>query len=497
MKKTNLQRKVVQRDDLDEQSEFESEEFPSSEQLKEDDFERIQTSMLNQTLDNQESIKFFNKDLNWFDIETRIRSIVVDVTYPLNAAFNALKESNFQVKALTEKLKAKSEEQSLTIYKTHKKCQMIDEVQTKVKSNHESSRITAENLEIRIHRLEEDFEVAKLKHTKLNELIDNQNDKFDEIKKKIPDVYLKIDQEKAILDSKILVGKRNMYDYINNVIVDVKHNLSQITDMKSLIANTNTTFRKYDVIVQDYVNRTDYLQINLERVENEKLGKDMLNKKVLDLKRFVQNTQVKILKMCGISDQLWNNGVTQDTPTVDYETQRPLSFRNEKLLSHITITNFLRSTLKKKSEFVSLHSHSVRQYQILGYEEPTDPDSIEEKQRHNYLEIIHNINQQLLEESEAMKDDKLDFVSTSGKINTRKALKTNSERFKNKVHKMKELDQDEFEAKESLTSSHLRSKIQFSDDSISNNVMSAEVRNTSKNQRKKLLRKRTDGIFTR
>ena len=68
-------------------------------------------------------------------------------------------------------------------------------------------------------------------------------------------------------------------------------------------------FKKYDVIVQDYVNRIDYLNNRMDGMEDKKLSKEMLNTEVMNFKRIVKNIEVKARKYIGISEEEWEGFV--------------------------------------------------------------------------------------------------------------------------------------------------------------------------------------------
>lgn len=94
--------------------------------------------------------------------------------------------------------------------------------------------------------------------------------------------------------------------------------------------------------MQDYVNRIDYLDRQIDNLRSDKLDREHLSKETLELKRILKNFEVKIRKFLGISEEEWEGFVSKGTEEVDFVSLKPLSFKNEKLLQHITLTNYLR-----------------------------------------------------------------------------------------------------------------------------------------------------------
>ena len=208
-----------------------------------DEFRRIHGSILDKSVMHQDSIQKFKNNINWFDIETKIRSIVVEVTDPFIDAFTSLKESNFQLKTSTEQLKLKIEEQSLALYKTNKKAQMIDEIQQKFKQQTEFHLAAEEKLELKQRKFEGEAMYIKDQVNKLNDALIRQIAFAEDLDDKIKNAYLKIDQQKITIDGQIIEAKRNIYTSIDDTKNIIKNNYDEIKELQYSINNIKDIFK--------------------------------------------------------------------------------------------------------------------------------------------------------------------------------------------------------------------------------------------------------------
>ena len=208
-----------------------------------DEFKRIRSDLLEKSTTRQDSIQKFKNNLNWFDIETKIRSIVVEVTDPFIDAFTNLKESNFQLKTANEQSKIKLEEQNLALYKINKKMQTIDEIQQKFKQQTEFHLAAEEKLELKQRKYEAESIYMKDQIAKLNDAAIKQIANVDDLEDKIKESYLKIEQQKVIIDGQIIEAKRNIYTSIDNIKVNINENYSELKEIKYSIDNIKDIFK--------------------------------------------------------------------------------------------------------------------------------------------------------------------------------------------------------------------------------------------------------------
>ena len=165
-----------------------------------------------------------------------------------------------------------------------------------------------------------------------------------------------------------------------------------------------TFLNKYDIIVEDYVNKVDFVRNHAEKLESSKLGFDDLNRETLELKRIVRNSELKFRKYLGITDEEWEK-FSELAPNLDnIQNQKPLSYSNEKIVQHINMTNYLRKSVLSKLEMLNIYKYSTEQYSIFSERHQSGNPSPEEIQKERLLVLLKSINDSLLKESETMKE---------------------------------------------------------------------------------------------
>jgi hypothetical protein len=171
------------------------------------------------------------------------------------------------------------------------------------------------------------------------------------------------------------------------------------------------------------------LENKIDNLDNQKVDKDSLAAEILRLKRFIRNSEFKTMKFLEISEEIWDGHVNEHTETLELENQKPLSFMNGKIMNHINVTNFLRSILSKKQEYIRLFEYSKSQYDKFAEFSPSDNKTVEEIQKEKFLSILSSINLSIISDSEYMKDGEPQiFIQKSSRKQSKQLSKKSTKR---------------------------------------------------------------------
>ena len=154
---------------------------------------------------------------------------------------------------------------------------------------------------------------------------------------------MKIDQTKAVTDGQILNTKRDIFSSIEIVRGSVRENYDKMQENKYSIDHIKDNFKRYDIIVHDYLHRIDILNGKFESLDQTKIDKDYLSKNILEMKRTLKDSEIKLRRILGISDEQWENFKDGTDFQLALELQKPLSFLNEKIFDHIQMTQYKKS----------------------------------------------------------------------------------------------------------------------------------------------------------
>ncbi|CAI2367510.1 unnamed protein product [Moneuplotes crassus] len=164
---------------------------------------------------------------------------------------------------------------------------------------------------------------------------------------------------------------------------------------------------KYDVILNDYVNRVEYLNRQIEEIREEKLSSDQLNTHILNFKRMAKNIEVKSRKYIGISEAEWEE--FDNSAIVD----RPFSYRNS-YISHYTQTiSLLNTVCLAKKELYKIYESSRKKYLDLRDEKVEFFSTQEEKQRKFFLKKLKDLNDSMYLKYQGFRDSSDDSPSSS------------------------------------------------------------------------------------
>ena len=227
---------------------------------------------------------------------------------------------------------------------------------------------------------------------------------------------MKIDQTKAVTDGQILNTKRDIFSSIEIVRGSVRENYDKMQENKYSIDHIKDNFKRYDIIVHDYLHRIDILNGKFETLDQTKIDKDYLSKNILEMKRTLKDSEIKLRRILGISDEQWENFKDGTDFQLALELQKPLSFLNEKIFDHIQMTQYKKSVLNSRQEFVKMHRYSVAKYEYFSQGQQSGKQTPEVIQREKYLQILAELNDSIIKLSKNMPDSMLSQSPTKNRF---------------------------------------------------------------------------------
>ena len=273
-----------------------------------------------------------------------------------------------------------------------------------MKQMQEFSRIIEDRMTTKTTRIEGEMIILKESQAQVIESANKWNTNFEEIEKEVMKSYLKIDQTKAVIDGQILNAKRDIFCSIETVRVDVRESYNKMQENKYAIDHIKDNFKRYDIIVNDYLHRIDVLNDKFEKFDMEKMDKDDLSKSILEMNRMFKDSEIKLRRILGISEEQWENHKDGNDFQLALELQKPLSFLNEKIYDHIQMTQYQKSVLNSRQEFVKMHRYSVNKYEYFIQGQLSGEQTPEVIQRKKYLQILSDLNDSIIRLSKNMPD---------------------------------------------------------------------------------------------